>query len=205
MYLLRGWLGVFSTGIDTLRSDLEGAGVRAAVYRETQESELARRIGDAYAGVAPEAREPLVLVGHSYGADASIGIARALASRGIKVDLIITLDPVTPEPVPGNVVRVHNFYQSNGVLDRLPWWRGVPLTHEATATSQPATELRNMDLRQDRPDLKLDGLDHANIEDQPAVRAEVLAEVLKVCPPREVWSTQRRPLSGKEGSAPSGK
>ncbi len=181
VYLVRGWIGIFSEGIDTIGQRITEAGVRATVYQETQWTALAETIEKRYA--AAPVREPIVLVGHSYGADAVLRIAKRLEGRNIPVDLVVTLDPVTPPLVPANITRTVNLYQSNGVLDALPWLRGIPLTAENT---QASDRLTNVNLR-DRPDLVVGSLDHFNIEKQPKVHQEVVNEVLRVCGPRRSW------------------
>ena len=178
-YLLRGWIGIFSTGIDDLTQKLNDAGVRAHVYQDDQWRALADEAAAAYAGV--DDAEPLVLIGHSYGADDVIRIARRLAEDNVTVDLLVTLDPVTPPAVPANVVRAVNLYQSNGVWDVLPVLRGVPV--EAT----DGVELVNWNLRDDRRDLlEASGkTDHFNIEKKAPVHGEIIDQVLQVCGPRD--------------------
>src|SRR5256885_1168203 len=73
VYLLRGWIGIFSTGIDRLGEKVNANGVKGEVFQDDQWRELAATIAEKYK-TAPNA-EPLVLVGHSYGADDIVGIA----------------------------------------------------------------------------------------------------------------------------------
>jgi len=185
VYLLRGFIGVFSTGIDRLGERIDAAGVHAEVFQESQANALAAQIAANYKGKADP--EPIVIVGHSYGADSAVKIARRLTEHGVKVDLIVTLDPVTPGKVPANVGLVYNLYQSNGALDNLPWLRGIPLT----ADTPGPVALRNMDIRTDRTDLLEPGLDHFNIEKKEKVQADVVAQVLNVCQPRAAWAAGR--------------
>lgn len=185
VFLLRGFIGVFSTGIDSLGEKLKEQGVNAQVFQEVQSDHLAFRLRRVY---KEGNREPLVLVGHSYGADQVIAIARRLNSAGIKVDLIVTLDPVTPARVPGNVTTVYNLYQSNGAWDTLPWLRGIPLKPDEPGP----LVLRNYDIRTERTDLLEPGLDHFNIEKLPKIQSEVIARVLEVCPPREQWAKSQQ-------------
>ena len=180
VYLLRGWIGVFSTGINSLGDKLKADGVNAQVYQEAQWSELANTIVAKYEKTPNH--EPIVLVGHSYGADDSILITRKLAEHNIKVDLVVTLDPVTPKKVPSNVNHVYNLYQSSA-LDGLPFLRGIPLTPE----SPGPVALDNLNIRKDRTDLLDSNLDHFNIEKKEKIHADVIAQVLKVCPPRAAW------------------
>src|SRR5690349_2226995 len=70
VYLLRGWIGIFSGGIDQLTTSINENGVRAHVYQDDQWKSLTAAIKAKYAN-APEV-EPLVLIGHSYGADDAI-------------------------------------------------------------------------------------------------------------------------------------
>jgi hypothetical protein len=199
VYLLRGWIGIFSTGIDHLTEKLNENGVRAHQYQDDQWRSLARQIVESYKGVQDP--EPLVLVGHSYGADDVVNIARVLEKEGIAVDLLITLDPVTPNRVPSNVRLAHNLYQSNGVFDVMPFLRGVPLR----PAENFAGTLNNLDIRKERTDLLEPGTDHFNIEKKGRIHDEVIAQVLEHCPPRSEWAARKRaktPVAVKAPDAP---
>jgi pimeloyl-ACP methyl ester carboxylesterase len=178
VYLLRGWIGIFSTGIDALTDKLNAAGVRASVYQDTQYGNLGDEIVKKYS--AARFHEPLILIGHSYGADDVIRIAKKLDEHKIPVDLLVTLDAVTPPDVPGNVRVCYNLYQSNGIMDKFPFLRGIPLDKQ----EHSAVKLTNVNLRKDRPDLLDPGVDHFNIEKQPRIHEEIIRQVLAVCPPR---------------------
>jgi pimeloyl-ACP methyl ester carboxylesterase len=187
-YLLRGFLGIWSTGIDNLGKKIQASGIRAHVYQEDQWRTLCDEIIRKYKDAADP--EPLVLIGHSYGADDTLKIARELQQHRINVDLIVTLDPVTPPAVPANVRLCYNIYQSN-LLDGLPFFRGVPLE----PASREARNLVNVNLRTHRRDLLMPGTDHFNIEKNPKVHREVVARLREACPPRAVWAAIRnRPL-----------
>jgi hypothetical protein len=103
------------------------------------------------------------------------------------VDLLVTLDPVTPPTVPKNVRQALNIYQSNGAWDALPFLRGVPVRQDA----QFIGRLDNFDIKKDRRDLLEPGTDHFNIEKKNAVHEEVLGYVLTTCPPRQTWLATR--------------
>jgi hypothetical protein len=180
-YLLRGWIGVFSEGMDQLTQKINTAGVRANVYQDDQWASLARKLREEYR--KDPNHEPLVLIGHSYGADDSIRIARELRKDGIPVRLLVTLDAVTPPPVPDNVRRCLNIYQSNGFWDNFPWMRGVPVQVE----SRTATKLANYDVRVDRTDLLDQDTNHVNIEKKSKIHAEIVGHVLAACPSRAQW------------------
>lgn len=184
VYLFRGWIGVFSTGIDSMGAKLNEDGVHAEVFQQTQWNALADAMIAKYEN-HPD-HEPIVLIGHSYGADDTILVLRKLAAHNVNVDLVVTLDPVTPEKVTPNAQLVYNLYQSS-VLDNMPFFRGIPLTPENPG---PA-ELKNMNVRTDRKDLMDGSIDHFNIEKKAKIHEDVIAQVLKVCQPRGQWLASR--------------
>jgi len=171
--LVRGYLDWYSTGIDRLAEQLRSAGVPAAAYREEQWGDLADALLARPAGPGP-----VVLVGFSYGADDVIRIARRLAEHGRAVDLLVTIDPVTPDAVPANVRRCVNFYQPNGVWDVFPFLRGVPL-HADAGAAQP----ENVDVRA-RPDLVEPDTSHATIAGNEKVHRAIIELVRLACRPR---------------------
>ena len=186
VYLLRGWIGVFSYGINDLTTKINRAGVRANVYQDDQWDSLGEKIRERY--VSAPRHEPLVLIGHSYGADDVLRVSQRLGAAGITVDLVVTLDPVSPPEVPANVRRCYNLYQSNAVLDKLPMFHGIPLTQAVGSHG----ELKNLDVRKDRTDLLEPGTNHFNIEKKGKIHDEVLKEVLATCPPRGKWKGATR-------------
>ncbi len=181
VYLLRGWIGVWSTGIDKLGEEINQMGIRATVYRCEQWQELTDAILQKYKD--QKSTEPLILVGHSWGADHAIDLAHRLEAAHIPIDLIVTLDPVTPPKVPGNVKWCHNVFQTNGIWQPIPYFRGVPLEKEEGSKGV----LENLDIRKDRTDLLEPNTDHYNIEKNPKIHKEVMAQIEKVCPPRQEW------------------
>lgn len=111
VYLLRGILNVFSLGMDQLAYKLEAVGVATTVANHTSWRGLA---DDMAANYRAGNREPIILMGHSAGADATISIARRLQGSGVPVALIVNFDPVSPDPVPPNVKQVVNYYVPAG-------------------------------------------------------------------------------------------
>jgi hypothetical protein len=143
VYLLRGWLDVFSTGMNELTVKLNRRGIRATVHGHMEYYSLADSIASQYrSGV----QENIVIIGHSLGANAAIQMAARLGDHDVPVRLVITYDPTAVQYVTGNVVRLVNFYQSNngwGVrVARGPSFRGT---------------LHNIDLADT-------GLDHVSID-----------------------------------------
>ncbi|MCY2953415.1 MAG: thioesterase domain-containing protein [Planctomycetota bacterium] len=200
VYLLRGFIGIWSYGIDGLGRKIAASGIRASVFQEDQWQGLAEAIASKYRSAADH--EPLILIGHSYGADDTLRIAKRLEAQNLHVDLVITLDPVTPPRVSPNVRLCYNLYQSN-TLDALPFFRGVKLESELPEEKN----LVNVNIRADRRDLLESNTDHFNIEKNPKVHDEVICKLKEFCPPREAWLAQRRtspPRTILQDHAPSG-
>jgi hypothetical protein len=113
-YLFRGAMGpIFSRGMDHLTEKLEEAGIEASVYEFT----ICQLIA---AGALREYRAnpaPIILIGHSMGGLCAVKFAEILEAEGIRVSLVVTIDPahVTPE-VPLNVDRFMNIFLSKDVL-----------------------------------------------------------------------------------------
>ncbi len=167
--VVRGFLDWYSDGMDRLTAELRATGVEATAFREEQWGEVAGALAERDAG------EPLVLVGFSYGADDVVSIARRLADRGRRVDLLVTIDPVTPDRVPANVHRCVNFYEPNGVWDVLPWLRGVPLSPDGGQIG-----VENIDVRA-RPDLAEPGTSHATIAANESVHRAIVTLARQAC------------------------
>jgi hypothetical protein len=117
VFLLRGLFGVFSTGLDSLAEELRAKGINVKV---TGHLSWSATVSDILRERAAGKTSPLVLVGHSQGANNVIAVARSLKAHDVKVDLLVTLAPFLPPPVPSNVVHAINYYQ-------FPGW-GSPLT-----------------------------------------------------------------------------
>jgi hypothetical protein len=100
VYLLRGLLNVFSLGMDELAARINNAGVAATVDGYTGWPYLADSIVQRYRAGN---REPIILMGHSNGADTTILVARRLNESNVPVALIVNFDPISPAAVPPNV------------------------------------------------------------------------------------------------------
>ncbi|HMO30465.1 lipase [Enterovirga sp.] len=157
--LLRGWFGVFSTGMDSLAQQLRARGVNAqAVGHLTFRAQADRIIRDRAAGKVGR----IVLVGHSQGANNVIEMARMLERYNIQVDLLVTLAPFMQDPIPANVVRALNYYQE-------PGW-GAPLSGDAGFHGR----LSNIDLAGDA------SVSHITIDKSDRVQNDLLREIYAV-------------------------
>jgi len=157
VYLFRGLADVFSTGMDTLADELNKRGVYATSHNHADWQELADR---AAADYKAKKEGPIILIGHSLGADAAMEMADYLGDKGVPVALVIPFDGTQAFPAPGNVGRVINFTQRNYAYMRPGFgFRG---------------SLSNVDLSADRD------LNHLNIDKSPALHARAISEILAV-------------------------
>ena len=154
--LLRGWFGVFSTGLDALADTLKAKGIRAEVLGhlswKTAADEILRERAEGKT-------DALVLVGHSQGANNVIDMARMFEARNVPVALLVTLAPYRQDPVPANVLRAVNYYQSSG-------W-GAPLS----AGPGFKGKLSNVDVAEDST------ISHVNIDKSARIQADIAREI----------------------------
>jgi hypothetical protein len=162
--LLRGWFGVFSTGLDSLADDLRAKGINADAAWHFY---WATAISDILRERAADKTGPLVLVGHSQGANNVIDIARALAPHNVPVDLLVTLAPFLQDPIPANVVRAINYYQS-------PGW-GAPIAPDRGFHGT----LSNIDVGDDWT------ISHISIDKSARVQADISREIMALSQARE--------------------
>jgi hypothetical protein len=71
----------------------------------------------------------IILFGHSFGADAAIGLAEDLGTVGTQVDLLVQLDYVQfdglNDTLPANVLQGYNYYQTGEPLEILNGFQNV--------------------------------------------------------------------------------
>lgn len=160
VYLLRGLANIFSLGLDEIGRRLQMAGINANVEAFTASGWALDRIVADRQKYGPQ---PIILVGHSLGANAIIDLAESLGKRGVQVDYLATFAATSPDPLPGNVKHAVNFYfASHG-------W-GVALVPGPNFRGR----LENRDCSQDAH------VDHFNIEKQRPLQDEVVSDILRV-------------------------
>jgi hypothetical protein len=154
--LLRGWFGVFSAGLDEIAEALRAKGIQTEVAGHlswrTAADDILRKRAEGNA-------DALVLVGHSQGANNVIDMAQVLEAKNVPVALLVTLAPYRQNPIPGNVMRAINYYQSTG-------W-GAPLT----AGTGFRGKLSNIDVKEDTT------VSHINIDKSARIQAEIAREI----------------------------
>jgi hypothetical protein len=135
VYLMRGLAGqVYSRGMDTVAAGSERTqGTAATRYLRSH-----FRVVSLWETVRANHKRdclPIIIGGHSLGADAAIDMAEWLEAEGIHVELLILFDP-TPftKPVPSNVMRAVNLRQDhagfgNGYIRPAPGFTGRIINH----------------------------------------------------------------------------
>jgi hypothetical protein len=170
VYLLRGFLNVFSLGMDGLATKLQADGISATVTNHADADIVTSRIVSAYnAGD----RGPVVLIGHSLGADAIVEMADALARYNIPVALMVLFDGTAAHQIPANVTTAIN-YTRHFMIGPGPGSRA---------------SISNVDLSGDP------GIDHLTIDTAPALQAQTLQYVLQAAsagPPGSRPTANRR-------------
>src|ERR1700677_741849 len=108
VYLFRGLADVYSLGMNTLADELNARGVYATAHSHTDWKPIADKAAADYKA-GKEA--PIILIGHSLGADAVMEMADYLGDKGVPVALVVPFDGTQSFPASGNVARVLNFTQ----------------------------------------------------------------------------------------------
>ncbi|MDF1859457.1 MAG: hypothetical protein P1U87_04545 [Verrucomicrobiales bacterium] len=162
VYLLRGLANVFSTGMDGMGTKMKARGMNVKVFNHTSWQAHANDIvarSKERSGIS----KPLMIMGHSFGADDGIKMANYLGSRGIRVDYLVTFDATTRGAVGANIGRVRNFYVHGA--DGASSYRFV------TAAPGFRGDLKNTNLGRDP---KHNSVHHFNIEKNAALHDDII-------------------------------
>lgn len=159
IYLLRGLANVFSRGMDTMGAKMVRAGLDARVYNHSIWKKLADNI--IARNKQKKVSYPVVIMGHSLGANAATLMAKYLGENNVKVQYVVTFDPTVTTTVGKNINRVINFYLPNdsnsNVVKRGSGFRGA---------------LKNIDVRGVR------GITHTTIEKDSNFHNQVINRTL---------------------------
>jgi hypothetical protein len=157
VYLLRGLMNIFSLGMDTLAEELTRHGVYATVYNHTQWQALADQAAARYKAGQ---EGPIIIIGHSLGADAVMEMSAYLGQKGVPVALAVPFDGTQSFAASSNIQRVLNLTQRDyAYMRRGPGFKGT---------------LVNLDVSSDP------SIDHLNIDKSPRLHARVISEVLAI-------------------------
>jgi pimeloyl-ACP methyl ester carboxylesterase len=156
VYLIRGGLNIFSTGMDELAVKLRAKGINARSIGYTGWQEVAREALAQH----DKSHQPIVLVGHSFGANAAILMAQQLATSNTTVPLVVVFDPTAVMRAPPNVRHLINFYSSTVAGMDLQVLPGPGFTGKLENAAQ--------------------GEGHLDIDNDPRLHDRVIREILKV-------------------------
>jgi hypothetical protein len=107
IYCIRGLLNVMSLGMDEICDKLSKMGYSASTHNHAVWSSLAAEAAENYnAG----RKRTIILLGHSYGADAVASITEKLGTVGVPVKLAVELDCLWETTASGRVDRFINLY-----------------------------------------------------------------------------------------------
>jgi hypothetical protein len=157
VYLLRGLMNIFSLGMDTLAEKIQRHGIYATVHNHTEWETLAEQAAAAYRAGK---EGPIIIVGHSLGADAVMQMSAYLGRKGVPVALAVPFDARGSYATSSNVGRLLNLTHAGyGYMSRGAGFHG---------------SLSNMDVSRDR------NIDHLNIDKSARLHTQVLAAILEV-------------------------
>ncbi len=167
VHTMLGGLGVFSTGMKELSASVE------KTYHIPAPSGMWYNAGNVSRSViayyrSHKTHRPIILVGHSLGANEQIKVARNLDKVGIPVDLLVTVDAVSQTIIPPNVKHAMNFYKSGYV----PMFSGLKIR----AVNPAKTKIENINVTT----LKNVQVNHFTIDKNPVVQAMIMKEIKRV-------------------------
>jgi hypothetical protein len=152
IYLLKGLAGVFSTGLDVLDQKLIRQGYSATVHSYLSYEELAAEA----ARLQKSGKGPIIIMGHSSGADAAISMAEIMKTLGAPVVLVVTFGPTMNLVAPSNVSQVVNYYFGTMPVAKGPGFKGT---------------ISNVDLSGDAD------INHLNVEKIDRLHASIIGKV----------------------------
>jgi hypothetical protein len=177
VYLLRGLMNIFSLGMDDLAAKLQARGVAATVHNHADWQGIADDIAAKYKAGK---HGPVILIGHSLGADAVMIQAEYLGKKGVPVALVVPFDGTGSFAASSNVARVMNLTQRDyAYMRKGTGFRGT---------------LQNIDVSKDGT------IDHITIDKSARLHNMVVGSVLGVlgrggAPKATAGSTPSAPAS----------
>ena len=155
VYMIRGFANVFSAGMNQMTARLKRKGIRVSVHSNGDWRGLAQNI--IKRSKRGKVSHPIIIVGHSLGGVEAPNFANALAQGGVKVGLVIGLDPGFANPVPfgPGVARVINYKIPSGNRYR-----------------------KGRNFRGSIKNVNITWVDHVGIDKDPRVQARVIRDII---------------------------
>ncbi len=154
VYMIRGFMNVFSDGMNQMTRTLKSRGIRASVHSNGDWQGLANNI--IRRNKQGRVSHPIVIVGHSLGGVEAPNFANALVKGGVKVGLVIGLDPgfANPGPFGPGVASVINYK--------------IPTGHNYRRGRGFNGRMKN---------ININGVDHVGIDKAPSVQRRVISNI----------------------------
>jgi pimeloyl-ACP methyl ester carboxylesterase len=162
VYLLKGLADIFSTGMDFLQAKLQARGIAGEVHSHADWEKLAQSAAEKWHSGN---HGPIIIIGHSFGADAAIQMAARLGESQVPVALLVAYSAVDSGAANANVARAVTYYQSNSA------WHG-----QITRGNGFHGVLETVDLA------NAPGITHFNIEKADNLHAQTIAKVVAIVP-----------------------
>lgn len=167
VHTMRGGLGIFSMGMNQLQTEVSQR------FNIPSDSSMWYNAGHVSKAIVnyhyqQQSRRPVILIGHSLGANEQIKVARNLNKVGIPVALLVTIDAVSTTHVPPNVKKAFNVYKPGFV----PMFSGLKLV----ADKPKLTQIENINVNE----LKNIRVNHFTIDKDKIVQTMILDEISKV-------------------------
>jgi hypothetical protein len=161
VYLIRGLANIFSLGMDASGKNFSSMGIKNCVFNHKHWRSVADDIVER--NRKGQVSFPIVIIGHSLGANVTPQLATLIGSHNIEVSYAVMLDPVEPTSVGRNVKRIVNYY--------------IPKSNKNKRLSPKADfkgVLENIDVR------KFGGFDHFNIDEDKRLQKVMYTYTLEL-------------------------
>lgn len=184
---VRGGFNVFSGGLDTIATKLSKRGVKSRIYRHHQVPQI---VSSILKNQKLYGRRPIILVGHSWGANAILQVAEKLKKHRLKIRYVVTIAATNPKSAPHNIQKLTNYYfKQNG------WGKPVK------AAKGFRGSLKNIDMSTDAK------VHHFNVDEHPKLHSHVVNNVIRFLRGKKFarQNTQtQRVYSARAGIKPAG-
>lgn len=161
VYFMRGLANIFSLGLDAFAKEVTALGIENCVFNHSHWQAVVNDVVER--GYQNQISEPIIIIGHSLGANIAPKMATSIGRHNIPVYYVAMLDPVEPTRVGENVKEIVNYY--------LPKSKDTLLR----PTSAFSGELLNENLRYWR-----EGFDHFNIDEKRSLRGVMKRRVIEI-------------------------
>jgi thioesterase domain-containing protein len=163
--ILRGLMNIWSRGMDTVAKELQARGVRVHLDNHRYWKQLALEVAKRYE--ADKTTAPIMIVGHSLGANAAVLMADKLGQYNVPVRLIVAFDGLahteaTQSRISYNVQEVLNFYNSKILGMEMVPGRGF------------SGKIDNVDVQ------RVPGAGHIKLDKNPELQARTISLVMQV-------------------------